>query len=82
MIRSLPLVKGSAKEWYSNNKQAIGRIFTELGAIKGPQHVLSIIHKRVIYGRLITPLELAGEAKKSVYIRGLFDMGRDSVAYD
>ena len=80
-IRSLPLLKGTAKEWYVANKNAIGNILSELGAIKGPQHVLSVIHKRVIYGRLITPLELAGEAKKAVYIRGLFDMGRDSTEY-
>ena len=81
MIRSLPLLKGTAKEWYAANKNAIGNILSELGAIKGPQYVLSVIHKRVIYGRLITPLELAGEAKKAVYIRGLFDMGRDSTEY-
>ena len=82
MIRSLPLLKGtakeSAKEWYVANKQTVGNILAELDAIKGPQHVLSVIHKRVVYGRLITPLELAGEKKIAFYIRGLFDMGRDS----
>lgn len=81
MIRSLPLLKGSAKEWFAVNKKTINSIFSELESIKGPQHILSVIHKRVIYGRLITPLELAGEAKKALYIQGLFDMGRDSIGF-